>query len=100
LGAREEILQLEVRVVLIQDVFATFSNPDNAPLTLVPDLPELGALASIGAANLFGITINLVISLLVGVATAFVEAFARLAPGQIARGRNPGHLVPTSRDAV
>ena len=72
-----------MRLVLVEDVLATLGDPDHALLVFVPDLPELGALALVGAADLLGVAVDLVVGVLVAIAAEFVEALARCRARQV-----------------
>ena len=97
LRAREEPAQIEMRIVLVEDVLAALSHPQDASGWLVPDFPELGALTSVGATDLLAVLVDLVLGLLVGVAGVRLEPLARLVARQVARRRHPRHLVPAAR---
>ena len=62
-----------MRIVLVEDQLAALRDPDDALCGLVPDLPELGALALVGAADFACFLVDLVLGLLIFVAAVLAE---------------------------
>ena len=68
-----------MRIVLVQDLVAAVSDPDDAPLVLVPDFPELCPFPIVSTANLLGVLVDAVLGLLYSVARVLEKPLTRLA---------------------
>src|SRR6185436_15139429 len=93
-------LQFKVRLGLVEQDLGALAHPDDKLQPLVPDLPDLGALAIVGAADVLGVVLDLVVEPVISIAGELLEALLRLAPGQVARCRDPLDLGPAAADGV